>query len=94
MPASRAASSPVKWSSGGRTIQTARLILANATRQKLPQLQSMITGLDALQSVNFKGVGPAGADIYQLKFEKGSLEYRISLGPDGVTRGAQVRPAQ
>ena len=68
--------------------------LANATRQQLPQLQSMITGLGALQSVDFKGVGPAGADIYQLKFEKGSLEYRISLGSDGVTQGAQVRPVQ
>ena len=68
--------------------------LANATRQQLPGLQSMITGLGALQSVNFKGVGPAGADIYLLKFEKGSLEYRISLGPDGITQGAQVRPAQ
>ena len=68
--------------------------LAAATRQQLPQLQSMITGLGAFQSVNFKGVGPGGADIYQVKFEKGSLEYRISLGPDGVTQGAQVRPAQ
>jgi CubicO group peptidase (beta-lactamase class C family) len=68
--------------------------LANATRQQLPGLQSMITGLGALQSVDFKGVGPAGADIYLLKFEKGSLEYRISLGADGITQGAQVRPAQ
>ncbi len=59
--------------------------LANATRQQLPQIQPMIAGLGALQSVTFKGVGPAGADIYELKFEKGSLEYRILLGPDGKT---------
>jgi CubicO group peptidase (beta-lactamase class C family) len=66
--------------------------LANATRQQLLQLQSMITGLGALQSVNFKGVGPGGADIYQVKFEKGSLEYRIWLGPDGKIESANVRP--
>ena len=38
--------------------------LASATREQLPQLQSMITGMGALQSVTFKGVGPGGADIY------------------------------
>ena len=27
----------------------------------------------ALQAVTFKAVGPGGADIYQLRFEKGSL---------------------
>jgi CubicO group peptidase (beta-lactamase class C family) len=68
--------------------------LANATRQQLPQLQPMIAGLGALQSVRFTGVGPGGADIYQVKFEKGSLEYRISLGPNGKVESANVRPAQ
>jgi CubicO group peptidase (beta-lactamase class C family) len=68
--------------------------LGNATRQQLPQLQSMIVGLGALQSVNFKGVGPGGADIYQVKFEKGSLEYRIWLGADGKTESANLRPGE
>jgi hypothetical protein len=54
----------------------------------------MITGLGALQSVNFKGVGPGGADIYQVKFEKGSLDYRIWLGPDGEIESANVRPSK
>jgi hypothetical protein len=66
--------------------------LAAATRQQLPQLQSTLIELGALQSVTFKGVGPGGADIYAVKFEKGSLEYRILLGPDGKIEGAQVRP--
>jgi hypothetical protein len=47
-----------------------------------------------LQLVTFKGVGPAGADIYQVKFEKGSLDYRIWLGPDGKTESAIVRPSE
>lgn len=68
--------------------------LANVTRQQLPQLQSMIAALGALQSVSFKGVGPGGADIYQLKFGKGSLEYRIVLGPDGKAQSAMVRPGE
>ena len=66
--------------------------LADATRQQLPQLQPMISQLGAIQSVTFKGVGPAGADIYPVKFEKGSLEYRIWLAPDGKVESANVRP--
>jgi CubicO group peptidase (beta-lactamase class C family) len=66
--------------------------LADLARQQLPQLQSMIVELGALQSVTFKGVGPGGADIYQVKFEKGSLEYRIWLAPDGKVENANVRP--
>ena len=66
--------------------------LAAVTRQQLPQLQAIVTRLGAVQSVTFKGVGPAGADIYEVKFENGSLEYRISLGPDGKVQGAGIRP--
>ena len=65
---------------------------AAITRQQLPQLQSTITDLGGIQSVSFKGVGPGGADIYQVKFEKGALECRISLGPDGKVEGAGIRP--
>jgi CubicO group peptidase (beta-lactamase class C family) len=68
--------------------------LASATREQLPQLQSMIVGMGALQSVIFKGVGPGGADIYQLKFEKGSLDYRIWLGAEGKTESANVQPSE
>ena len=68
--------------------------LADATRQQLPQLQSTVTQLGAIQSLTFKGVGPAGPDIYQVKFENGSLEYRIWLAPDGKVGSANVRPLQ
>jgi hypothetical protein len=47
-----------------------------------------------LLSANFTGVGPGGADVYQVKFEKGSLEYRIWLGPDGEIESANVRPSE
>ena len=68
--------------------------LAGATRQQLSQLQDMVVQLGALQSVTFKGVGPGGADIYLVKFEKGALDYRIWLAPDGKVESANARPAE
>lgn len=68
--------------------------LASATRQQLQGLQSMVNGMGALESVTFKGVGPGGADIYQVKFEKGSLDYRVWLSPDGKTESANVRRSE
>lgn len=68
--------------------------LAEATRQQLPQLQSRLNRMGALQSVIFKGVGPAGPDIYQVNFEKGSIDYRIWLGPDGKIENAGLRPSE
>jgi D-alanyl-D-alanine carboxypeptidase len=66
--------------------------LAAATRQQLPQIQSEIAKLGAVQSMTFKGVGPGGADIYLIGFEKGALEYRIWLGLDGKVESANFRP--
>jgi CubicO group peptidase (beta-lactamase class C family) len=68
--------------------------LAEVTRQQLPQLQSMIVAMGTLQSIIFKGVGPGGADIYQVNFEKGSIDYRIWLGADGKTESANLRPSE
>lgn len=68
--------------------------LADATRQQLPQLQSRFAGMGALQSVIFKGVGPGGADIYQVNFEKGSIDYRVWLGADRKTESANLRPTE
>jgi CubicO group peptidase (beta-lactamase class C family) len=66
--------------------------LAANTRQQLPQIQGLLGRFGALQSLSFKGVAPNGADIYQLKFENGSLEYKILLGADGKVEGAGFRP--
>jgi CubicO group peptidase (beta-lactamase class C family) len=66
--------------------------MANITRQQLPQLTATITGLGAVQSIKFKGVGPAGADIYEVKFENGATEWRISLDADGKVAGMGFRP--
>ncbi len=57
--------------------------MAQATRRRLAQDQTTMIKLGALQSVTFKGVGPAGPNIYQTAFENGSLEWRIWLNLDG-----------
>lgn len=66
--------------------------LANATRQQLPQLQPRFAALGAVQSITFKSVSAGGQDIYQIKLEKGSWEYRITMAPDGKVESAAVRP--
>jgi hypothetical protein len=53
--------------------------LADVTRRQLPQLVETITQLGALESITFKGVGPGGNDIYEVKFERGSTEWRIGM---------------
>ncbi len=65
---------------------------ADLTRQQLPQLKAIIAQFGAVESVTFKGVGQGGADIYEVKFEHGSSEWRISLEPDGKVAGVGLRP--
>ncbi len=57
--------------------------LARETRRQLTQHEATIAKLGALQSLTFKGVGPAGPNIYLATFEKGSLEWRVWLNLDG-----------
>ena len=62
-----------------------------ALRRELERLPTPIAQLGSLQSVTFTEVGPGGADIYHVKFEKGSLDYRIWLGPDGKIEAFSLR---
>jgi hypothetical protein len=66
--------------------------LAGIRREQLPQLQTMIAKFGSLQSVTFKGVGPGGADIYEVKFEHATTEWRIMLNPDGKIQVISFRP--
>jgi hypothetical protein len=65
---------------------------AEVTRQQLTSLKETILQLGALNSITFKGVGPGGRDIYEVKFEKGLTEWRIGLMPDGKIEGIGFRP--
>jgi CubicO group peptidase (beta-lactamase class C family) len=68
--------------------------LAAATRNQLAQMQANFTQLGAIQSVTFNSVGPAGPDIFEVKFEHGSQEWRIWMSPDGKVDSANFRPGK
>jgi D-alanyl-D-alanine-carboxypeptidase/D-alanyl-D-alanine-endopeptidase len=65
---------------------------AERTRQALPQLKSAVGGFGALKTLKFTGVGPGGADIFELKFEHATTEWRIQLNPDRKIRLITFRP--
>jgi CubicO group peptidase (beta-lactamase class C family) len=66
--------------------------LTAAISPQLPETQSTLAKLGSTQSMAFKAVGPAGPDIYTVKFENGALEYRIWLGVEGKVESANYRP--
>jgi CubicO group peptidase (beta-lactamase class C family) len=57
-----------------------------------PNYDANLADKGALQSITFKGVGPGGADIYEVKFANGLAECRVWLGPDGKIERMNVRP--
>ena len=61
--------------------------LAEVARPQAEHVEGLINGLGTLQSITFKGVGPGGFDIYDVKFEHGSLDWRILLDADGKVAG-------
>ncbi|HEY2402488.1 MAG TPA: serine hydrolase [Steroidobacteraceae bacterium] len=65
---------------------------AEVARPQTEHIEELIGGLGTLQSITFKGVGPGGFDIYQVKFEHGSLDWRILLDADGKVAGEGLRP--
>jgi CubicO group peptidase (beta-lactamase class C family) len=64
---------------------------AAVARKYASVTDGLIAGLGAMQSLTFKGVGPGGADIYELKFEGGAVDWRILMAPDGKVAGVGIR---
>ena len=67
-------------------------LLAEATRQQLPNLQSGLVELGAVRSVTFLGVGVQGEDVYSVRHENGASHWRIALDSKGVISTAWVTP--
>ena len=65
--------------------------LAGAVRQQLPDIQTNLVKLGALQAVKFKAVAPNGADIYEVTFANGTQEWQLSVAPDGKIESALFR---
>jgi hypothetical protein len=64
---------------------------AALARQNAAQVEGLIESLGPIQSVTFKGVGPGGADIYEVKFDNGMVDWRIVLTADGKVAGVGIR---
>jgi serine-type D-Ala-D-Ala carboxypeptidase/endopeptidase len=64
---------------------------AALARQNAALTEGLIASLGALQSVTFKGVGPLGGDIYELKFDNGTVDWRILLAADGKVASVGIR---
>jgi CubicO group peptidase (beta-lactamase class C family) len=65
-----------------------------ADNPQLAQVRSQMSRLGAVQLLVFKDVGPAGPDIYSVRFEKGALETRIWLGLDGKIENTNAHPEE
>jgi hypothetical protein len=65
--------------------------IGDVTRQQLPKLQQMIKELGAVESVTFKRPGGGGADIFEVKFEHGATEWRITMESDEKIASVGVR---
>jgi serine-type D-Ala-D-Ala carboxypeptidase/endopeptidase len=58
--------------------------LAEAKRAKWPSREASNRARGALKSITFAGVDPRGNDLYDVVYQNGRLEWRVSpLGPDG-----------
>jgi CubicO group peptidase (beta-lactamase class C family) len=51
--------------------------IAQMTRQRLSEFTSLVVHLGKIEAVSFKGVAPNGADIFDVRFDNGLMEWRI-----------------
>lgn len=65
--------------------------LATNIRRHLVQTTETIARLGAVQSVTFKGVGPRGDDIFEVQFEQGATEWRITMESEQKIAGLNLR---
>jgi serine-type D-Ala-D-Ala carboxypeptidase/endopeptidase len=68
--------------------------LADAVRPQLAKSRELIVQMGTVESVTFKAVGPAGPDIYEVKCEHGTTEWRIWMGEDGKIASLNFRTSQ
>ncbi|MBV8804461.1 MAG: DUF3471 domain-containing protein, partial [Sinobacteraceae bacterium] len=56
---------------------------AGGVRAHSAEIHAPFAGLGQVRSVTFTGVGPGGADIYQVQFDKAAFEIRIMVDTAG-----------
>ena len=65
---------------------------ADVIRQQLQGLLFMLTALGPLEQATFKGVGPGGFDVYDVKFAHGAAQVRLNMTADGKVQLGVFRP--
>jgi DNA-binding transcriptional MerR regulator len=58
----------------------------------LPAIVEEFAAKGKLREISFRGVGRAGGDVYDVKFDNEETEFRLGLGPDGKIRFLFWRP--
>jgi bla regulator protein blaR1 len=66
--------------------------LARVARDQRPKTKSYFDSLGRMESITFQGVGQQGNDTYAVKYEKGTLIYRIVLDAQGKIVGLSMAP--
>jgi len=66
--------------------------MAKLTRDQLPALHALISGLGPLKSIELVEAEPGGSDLYRATFEKGVQDWDITLQSDGKVQGARFEP--
>ena len=56
---------------------------AEIARPHAEHFAALISSLGALKSVTFKRVGPGGFDKYDVKFERGAIDWRVLIDGNG-----------
>jgi len=66
--------------------------LAKITCTQQATISGLLARLGPLRSVTFDSVGPRGADVFIVTFDKGSTKARIRLGQDGLIDALLFEP--
>lgn len=67
--------------------------LAELARQQRDIIQADLARAGDLEDVSFRGVSPAGWDVYDVRFANTSMEWSFILGTDGKIIGLYLRPS-
>jgi DNA-binding CsgD family transcriptional regulator len=65
---------------------------AEVVRRDLPMTHPMFSSMGELKSATFRGRGPMGDDVYDLKFAKGEVIMSAKLDADGRMAGGILAP--
>jgi hypothetical protein len=65
---------------------------AAKTRELLQRQQAILARLGALRAMSFRGVSPAGNDVYEVLFANGSAVWQIALLDEGLIGAVAISP--